>query len=238
MKLGLEMSSVAIIPARSGSKRIPNKNIKLFHGKPIISYAIKNAINANIFDRVMVSTDNTIIADIAKQYGAEVPFYRSDINSSDHATTADTIIEVLQKYEQLNIKFNHFCCIYPCTPLLESIDIINSMKTLIDNNYATVFPVVKYSHPTQRCITIKNGIPNRLNKEYENTRTQDLEPMYYDAGQYYCGNVAQFLTNQQKCMLTNNTKCIVVEENKYQDIDNLSDWKLLEIKYEYNQRSI
>lgn len=232
------MKNIAIIPARRGSKRIPHKNIKDFLGKPIISYAIDTLIQTNLFSTVMVSTDSVEISDIAKKYGAEVPFYRSSINSSDSATTTDVILEVIDSYKKHNISFNYFCCVYPCTPMLSCDDIIKSMNLLIEHKYTTVFPVIKYSHPIQRCISIKNDIPIRLYKEYENTRTQDLEPMFYDAGQYYCGNVDLFVSDENKSLLTNNTGCVIVDQNKYQDIDNLEDWKLGEFKYEYNKRSI
>lgn len=232
------MKNIAIIPARSGSKRIPHKNIKDFLGKPIISYAIDVAIKSNLFDTIMVSTDSEEIGDIAKKYCAEVPFYRSSINSSDNATTTDVILEVIDSYNKNNINFDYFCCIYPCTPMLLPDDIINSMRVLIENKCTTVFPITKYSHPIQRCISMKNNIPKRLYKEYENIRTQDLEPMFHDAGQYYCGNVKLFVSDENRSLLTNNTRCVVVDENKYQDIDNLEDWKLGEFKYEYNKRSL
>jgi pseudaminic acid cytidylyltransferase len=230
------MKKIAIIPARGGSKRIPNKNIRLFLDKPIISYAIKNAIDTNIFNTIMVSTDSYDIAKIAKDYGAEVPFMRSIKNSSDYATTKDVILEVLNQYKIINMLFDYFCCIYPCTPLLKSDDIKNSMLTTIQGDYETLFPVIKYHSPIFRSIIIDdNNKPKRFYSEFENTRTQDLPETFYDAGQYYCGNVKLLLNSQDNGLLTKNTKCIVIDSSRYQDIDNEEDWKLAEIKYLYNK---
>lgn len=226
------MSNIAIIPARGGSKRIHKKNIKLFLDKPIMAYAIQNAINSKIFDTVMVSTDDYEIADIAKSYCADVPFMRSEKNSSDYATTKDVILEVINEYQnQYNKFFNYFCCIYPCTPLLTTQDIISAMKITIDNHYETTFPVVPYPSPIYRSIIIENDIPKRLYPQFENTRTQDLQQTYYDAGQYYCGNTKLFLNNTNTGLLTQNTRCIITSPLKYHDIDNEEDWKLAEIKY-------
>ena len=126
------MSNLCIIPARGGSKRIPRKNIKLFLGKPIISYSIKAAIEFGLFDEIIVSTDDVEIAEISKKYGAKVPFLRTIKNSSDFATTYDVIEEVLKKYKSLNIEFDNICCLYPCAPFVDS-NILNKAYEFLLN---------------------------------------------------------------------------------------------------------
>ena len=128
------MSKLAIIPARGGSKRIPKKNIKFFLGKPIIAYAIETAINSKLFDEVMVSTDDHEIAEIAVSYGAKVPFIRSEKNSNDFATTIDVIKEVILSYNNLGRKFEYASCIYPCTPLLSKVRLLESFYLLEEKN--------------------------------------------------------------------------------------------------------
>ena len=123
---------IALIPARGGSKRIPRKNIKMFHGKPIISYTIEAALNSSLFDDVMVSTDDEEIAELAKKYGASIPFFRSAETSNDRATTLEVILEVLNKYEKNGINVNEFCCIYPCAPFIsgELIKVWDSLQDI------------------------------------------------------------------------------------------------------------
>lgn len=139
------MSNICIIPARGGSKRIPRKNIKTFCGKPIIAYSIEAAINCKLFDEVMVSTDDEEIASIAIQYGANVPFLRSDENSNDYASTVDVILEVLQKYQNMDKLFTHACCIYPTAPLLQIKNLTKAYHILLNQNFETVFPITSFS---------------------------------------------------------------------------------------------
>jgi len=151
------VSSVAIITARGGSKRIPGKNIKLFCGKPIIAYSIETAIDSKLFDEVMVSTDDHTIAEIARQYGAEVPFMRSMENSDDYATTADVLIEVISHYKTAGKKFEFGCCLYPTAPFVNSKKLRDSFKVLCEENADSLFPVVEYDFPLQRALKICNG---------------------------------------------------------------------------------
>ena len=144
------MKSIAIITARGGSKRIPRKNIKEFLGKPIIAYTIEAAIASNMFDQVMVSTDDDEIAEIAKKYGAMVPFMRSEKTSNDFATTADVLNEVIDEYKKLGENFEYMCCLYPTAPFVTPDAIGQAMKILEDNGADTVLPVVKFSFPPQR----------------------------------------------------------------------------------------
>jgi len=224
------MKKIAIITARGGSKRIPNKNIKFFLGKPIISYAIKIAINSNLFDEVMVSTDSKEIADISIKYGAKVPFLRSDINSNDFATTPDVIFEVINSYKKLNKKFDFGCCIYPTAPLITNEELVSALELLMYKKFDSVFPVIPFSYPIQRAlkVTHENKV-EMVNPKLYRTRSQDLETLYHDAGQFYWFNVDSVI--RKKKLWTNNSAVIKINEIDSQDIDNEEDWKLAEIKY-------
>lgn len=224
------MKKIAIITARSGSKRIPKKNIKIFLGKPIIAYSIEKAINSKLFDKVMVSTDDKEIADISKNYGAEVPFFRSKKNSDDFSTTPDVLIEVLETYKKLNEEFDFGCCIYPTAPLISKKELKKSFDILISKKYDCVFPILPFSYPIQRALRIENSEKvEMINPLNYRVRSQDLEKMYHDAGQFYWFNVSKFIN--KKKLWTNNTGFIIVDEINTQDIDDEMDWKLAEIKY-------
>lgn len=224
------MSKLAIIPARGGSKRIPKKNIKFFLGKPIIAYAIETAINSKLFDEVMVSTDDHDIAEIAVSYGAKVPFIRSEKNANDFATTIDVIKEVISSYEKLERKFKYASCIYPCTPLLSKQRLSESFYLLEKKNLDCVFPIIKYGFPIQRAVRLNDkGLIEMFQPEHLTTRSQDLENSFHDAGQFYSFNVNNLVSKQK--LLTELTGYIEVSEMEAQDIDNLVDWKLAELKY-------
>ena len=224
------MKKIAIITARSGSKRIPKKNIKFFLGKPIIAYSIEKAINSKLFDKVMVSTDDKEIADISKNYGAEVPFFRSKKNSDDFSTTPDVLIEVLETYKKLNEEFDFGCCIYPTAPLISKKELKKSFDILISKKYDCVFPTLPFNYPIQRALRIENSEKvEMINPLNYRVRSQDLEKMYHDAGQFYWFNVSKFIN--KKKLWTNNTGFIIVDEINTQDIDDEMDWRLAEIKY-------
>ena len=224
------MSKLAIIPARGGSKRIPKKNIKNFLGKPIIAYAIETAINSKLFDEVMVSTDDDDIIKIAKSYGAKVPFKRSEKNADDYATTIDVITEVISSYEKINRKFKYACCIYPCTPLLTIDKLKQSFSLLEKYKLDCVFPIVRFGFPIQRAVRLnQNGLVEMFQPEHLITRSQDLEASFHDAGQFYSFNVNNLISKQK--LLTDFTGHIEISEMEAQDIDNLIDWKLAEVKY-------
>lgn len=225
------MSCIAIITARGGSKRIPRKNIKDFLGKPIIAYSIEAALASNLFDEVMVSTDDAEIAQIAQKYGAKVPFQRSEKASDDFATTADVINEVLKAYQQMGQYFSTACCIYPTAPFVTKELLQKASQTLKDGEFDAVFPVMRFSYPIQRCLVQKTDQRFVLREpQYFSARSQDLEPCYHDAGQFYFFDVARFFINQR--LMTDNTSCIEISELEAQDIDNEQDWKLAELKYQ------
>jgi len=222
---------IAIIPARGSSKRIPRKNIKLFFDKPIIAYSIEAALKSELFDEVMVSTDDPEIAEIALNYGAKVPFLRSEINSSDIATTADVLIEVLRQYKSTqNITFEYGCCIYPTSPLVQVKELIEGFNLLENNGFDSVFPIVAFSYPVWRSLIIDKD--NRVKMqwpEFYNSRSQDLHTLYHDAGQWYWFGSEVLL--REKRLYMNNSNGLILEETKVQDIDNMIDFKLAELKY-------
>lgn len=223
------MRAIAIITARGGSKRIPRKNIRDFCGSPIISYSIDAAINSNIFTEVMVSTDDEEIAKIAIDNGAKVPFYRSSKNSDDYSTTADVLIEVLSEYEKNGLKFDYLCCIYPTAPFVTSEKLKLALKKMINEKAEAIIPVVKFSYPPQRAFIIKDD--KLIYKYPENVfkRSQDLESLYHDAGQFYFIKVETFMKN--KTLVCKNTIPLIVDELSVQDIDTEEDWKMAELKY-------
>ncbi len=220
---------IAIITARGGSKRIPKKNIKSFCGKPVIAYSIEAALNSKVFDKVMVSTDSEEIADIAKQYGAEVPFLRSAKTSDDFATTSEVLMEVIDNYKKDGCEFDYMCCIYPTAPFISVERLTTGMKLLEEKNVIEVKPVVKYSYPPQRGLVIENEFLAMKWEEYLRVRSQDLEPFYHDAGQFYCINVNKFI--ETKGIYHSEMYPLILSELEVQDIDTEEDWKIAEIKY-------
>ena len=219
--------SLCIIPARGGSKRIPKKNIKEFHGKPIIAYSIKTALESGLFQEVMVSTDCEEIKRISKQYGAEVPFLRSESNSDDFATTVDVVNEVLESYQKMGRTFEKLCILYPCAPFVNKEDLHRADQMLGKND--CVIPVVKYDFPPLRSFILIDSTLRYKWPEFEKVRSQDMEVFYHDVGQWY------FFKNEEKShisLLKLRTAPFVLDSNKVQDIDTLEDWKQAERKYE------
>ena len=223
------MKNVAIITARGGSKRIPRKNIKPFLGNPIIEYSINAAFDADIFDEIMVSTDDEEIAKVAKKACAKVPFFRSESTSGDFAATADVIAEVLCEYEKTGVIFDRACCIYPTAPFVTGEAIREAMLLLEDSKADCVIPVVRFSFPPQRGVVIENGRITPKWKECMSMRSQDLEPLYHDCGQFYCLNVESF--KKQKAIWMENAVPFIQDEMTVQDIDTLKDWEMAEMKY-------
>ena len=224
------MGAVAIITAKGGSKRIPRKNIKEFLGKPILVYSIEAALQSGVFDEVMVSTEDDEIAEIARKAGAVVPFRRSEKNADDHSTTYDVLKEVLDTYVESGKKFTYACCIYPTAPFVTKEKLIDAMNILKDQKADTVYPVVRFSFPPQRAVVKDElGYMKFIQPEYALTRSQDLEPYYHDAGQFYVFNVDEFY--KQGKLIMDHTIGIESDEMEVQDIDNLEDWEIAEVKY-------
>ena len=225
----MKKKTLAIIPARGGSKRISCKNIKLFLGEPIIKYSIDAALKSKCFDETMVSTNNKEIAKISKKFGAKVPFYRSAKNSDDYATTSDVIKEVLAEYKKRKMEFKYFCCIYPTAVFVTAEKIKKAFKKMKKNNADSIFPVVRFSYPIQRALKIENRRLRWIYPENRKTRSQDLMPAYHDCGQFYWAKTKIFL--KQGSILGSNTIMLETSELEVQDIDNLEDWKIAEMKY-------
>jgi len=225
----MNYKTLAIITARGGSKRIPKKNIRDFLGKPVIAYVIDASIKSNLFEEVMVSTDDSEIAEVAQKYGARVPFMRSAENSDDFATTDDVLVEVLEEYKKLGKNFEYACCLYPTAPFVTPQKLQQAFKLLVESQADSVFPVVAFSYPIWRSLRIENGrlvmnFPENLNK-----RSQDLAIAYHDAGQFYFFRVENFLTKRK--IFSDFSLPLLVSELEAQDIDNETDWKLAELKY-------
>lgn len=222
-------SSIAIITARGGSKRIPRKNVKLFCGKPIITYSIEAALQSGLFEEVMVSTEDEEIAQIARQAGVSVPFMRSQESAGDYASTDDVLLEVLKAYEEQGRTFDTFCCLYPTAPFVTAQKLQKAMKLLEQAD--SVMPVVPFSFPPQRCMVLNEAGELHMKwPEYAQTRSQDLEPYYHDCGQFYCCKTDLFL--QYKTTDLPHMMPMIMSELEVQDIDNPDDWEIAELKYQ------
>lgn len=222
---------IAIITARGGSKRIPKKNIREFCGKPILAYVIQAAIESELFDEVMVSTDNMEIAEIARKYGAKIPFLRSAETSGDYATTSDVILEVLEEYKKMKSNFDTVVCIYPTAPFLTADKLKEAVNKLEHTDCIEVLPVVRFSYPPQRGFVMKDKYIEMKCPEYKFSRSQDLEVLYHDAGQFYCFQVDGYMRCRGK--VTEKIVPFEISELEVQDIDNEVDWKLAELKYQF-----
>lgn len=227
------MKKIAIITARGGSKRIPRKNIKDFLGKPILAYSIEAAIKSGKFDTVMVSTDDEEIAEIAKKYGAEVPFFRSEKTSGDFATTNDVLLEVIDEYEKRGVTFDIGCCIYPTAPFVTAEKINDALEKFEKSDADSLIPVVSFSYPPQRALVIEKERLVFEYPEYLNARSQDLTPHFHDVGQFYLFRVPNY--KEIKHLMLGNVLPYEVSEMEVQDIDNETDWQIAELKYKVMQ---
>lgn len=214
------MSTVCIIPARGGSKRIPKKNIRLFRGKPLIAWSIEKAIKSKCFSKVIVSTDDKEISNLAKLYGAKVPSLRPKELSDDLTGTLDVIKFVINN---LNEEINYVCCLYATAPLFLVNDLIKSYEQLkLFNDDSLLFTATNYDYPIQRAFIIDNSKKaNMIEKDFLFTRSQDLEKTFHDAGQFYWGKKDSWLV--AKNMIDNN-KAYFLPRWRVQDIDDEEDW--------------
>lgn len=224
------MKSICIIPARGGSKRIPRKNVKDFLGMPIMAYSIRAALESGIFDEVMVSTDDEEIAEIARQYGANVPFLRSKETANDYATTADVINEVLSNYGQTGNTFEVVCCLYATAPFVTSDRLKEASDVLNSQTFDSAFTCVAFSYPVQRGLVVdEEGRVSMKWPEYRSSRSQDLPTIYHDAGQFYFATVPAF--RKANGFWGENTAPIILSELEVQDLDTATDWAIAEMKY-------
>ena len=227
------MSTLCIITARGGSKRIPKKNIKEFCGKPIIAYSIETALHSGVFDEVMASTDSEEIAEIARKYGANVPFMRSEATANDFASTDDVLKEVLSEYEKRGQTFDFFCCIYPTAPLISEARMLEAYELVKKDGVGATVSVVKFGYPPQRAYVIEDGEVVFQQPKYEYARSQDLTPIYHDAGQFYFYRTSSYFS--KSALLCDHTVPVILDELEVQDIDTMEDWHLAELKYKMLQ---
>jgi len=227
-----EKLRLAIIPARFGSKRIPKKNIKNFVGYPIIKYSIDAAIKSNLFDKVIVSTDDETIANISRSFGAEVPFLRSENTSDDHSHLGDVIYETINRLDTETKNIEYICCILATAPFITSDFLKRCEKVFFDGAFHSLFPVSQYSYPIWRSLSKEkeNNLFKMIWPENLKSRSQDLENTYHDAGMFYFLSTKQFMEHRTVFLEKNGG----VELHPWfvQDIDNIEDWELAEIKFE------
>ena len=221
--------SVAVIPARGGSKRIPRKNIKAFSGMPMIAYAIKAAKESGLFDHIVVSTDDAEIAEVATRFGAEVPFLRPPELANDIVATVPVIVHAILECEKLSWYPDFVCCIYPCVPFLNSADLVIGRNAIENVTEGYCYPVTEFPSPIQRALRLSaNGQLQPVQPEHEWTRTQDLEPFYHDAGQFYWGRRQSWLAGLG---LQSNGHGVVVPQWRVVDIDTPDDWRRAELMF-------
>lgn len=222
--------NIAIIPARGGSKRIPRKNIKSFAGMPMIAHAITAARKSGLFDHVIVTTDDQEIADIAHEYGAETPFVRPADLADDHTPTVPVIAHAIKECESLGWEIDKACCIYPGVPFIQIDDLKDGLALLQKSDADYCFPITEYPSAIQR--SLKRDAAGHMSPaypEYQLTRTQDLEPAYYDAGQFYWGSSAAWLNNPR---IHSSGVGLPVPSWRVVDIDTPDDWVRAEAIYQ------
>ena len=226
---------IAVIPARGGSKRIPRKNAKPFFGVPMIARTISTALQSGLFEKVVVSTDDTEIAEISRQAGAQVPFTRPLDLADDLTPTVPVIAHAVQACNALGWNVSYACCIYPCVPLLAVGDIAAALEMAVETDADFVYPVTDYAHPIQRAMRrSESGKMSLYSPQFEMTRTQDLEKSFHDAGQFYWGKAASWL--EQKKMHTAGLG-MPIPHWRVVDIDSEDDWRRAELLFKALQEA-
>jgi N-acylneuraminate cytidylyltransferase len=221
---------VAIIPARGGSKRIARKNIRLFAGRPIITYSIQTARASGLFDEVIVSTDDDEIAGIARKHGAEVPFRRPPDLADDHTTTIAVIQHALAWLGEQGREIDFACCIYATAPFLRVADLRDGLAKLLDSGRSFAFSVTSFESSIQRALRLRpDGALDAFAPEHRDTRSQDLEPAYHDAGQFYWGRAAAF--REGRVLFSPESVPVILPRYLVYDIDTEEDWVRAELAY-------
>ena len=221
---------LAVIPARGGSKRIPRKNIREFCGKPIIAWSIEAALESGCFDRVMVSTDDSEIADVARTHGAEVPFVRPAELADDYTPTVPVVAHAIRWCEENLDTVEAACCIYATAPFCQADDLREGWRMLGECGADYVFPVVRYGSPIQRALRITTEAHLQMfEPEHDASRSQDLEPAYHDAGQWYWGTRAAWLEGRP--IFSSASRPLVLPAHRVQDIDTPEDWARAELMF-------
>jgi pseudaminic acid cytidylyltransferase len=218
---------LAVIPARGGSKRIPRKNIKLFCGKPMIAWSIEAAQQSGCFDQIVVSTDDAEIAEVARQYGAQVPFMRPAQLSDDHTGTTAVMAHAINWLSEQGQQPEQVCCLYATAPFVSADDLRRGLVALTEAGSDYAFSVTSYAFPIQRAIRINaTGRVEMLNPEHFNTRSQDLEEVCHDAGQFYWGQAGAWLAG--KMIFSPVSVPVLLPRHRVQDIDTAEDWQMAE----------
>lgn len=228
---------IAIIPARSGSKRIKNKNIKNFYGVPIISYMLKEIGRKNFFDKIIVDTDSTQIAKIVKNYKAEVPFFRPKRLSHDKSKLSDTLSFTIKKLikENIIISNSNICCIFPTAFLIKLNDIKKAYLSFLLNKPEYILAATKYNYSVRRSFEInKKQTINMLFPEYYSKRSQDINDVYHDAGQFYWGKSDTFI--KKKRVITSKSIIYEISNKRVIDIDTMDDWNYAKLLFKINNK--
>jgi N-acylneuraminate cytidylyltransferase len=229
------MSAIAIIPARGGSKRIPRKNIKPFHGQPMISYSIRAAIDSGLFEWVIVSTDDAEIAEVATHYGAEIPFLRPKELADDHTGTGAVVVHAINWFKAKGIEFDLACCIYATAPFIQVERLIEGHDALIAHNKSFAFSVTSFAFPIQRALKrTPDGSVDMFWPENLNKRSQDLEPAYHDAAQFYWGKTEAWLNGH--IAFSPVSAPVILPRHLVHDIDTPEDWDAAEVAFEVLKR--
>ena len=229
------MTATAIIPARGGSKRIPRKNIRQFHGRPMIAWTIDTAINSGLFSNVIVSTDDAEIAAIAQEHGAQVPFLRPADFSNDYATTQDVMRHAVTWLAKNQIESDFVCCLYATAPFLQAEDVVKGLRALQESTAEYAYAVTEFDYsPHRALIKNQNGQVSLEKPELAAVRSQDLPSLVHDAGQFYWAKAETWLTQRE--ILSSAGIGIEIPRSQAQDIDNEEDWKLAEALFILNQQ--
>jgi len=219
--------NIAIIPARGGSKRIPRKNIKDFCGKPMIAGAIEVAKASELFDHIVVTTDDAEISELARVWGAEVPFVRPAELADDYTPTVPVVAHAIGACQALGWQVDQVCCIYPAVPFMQCGDLVTALQMLEEKNADYVFPVATYPSAIQRALRqLPSGLMEPFDSQYASTRSQDLEPAYYDAGQFYWGRAQTWREGKN---IHQHGMGLVIPNWRVVDIDNEEDWQRAEL---------
>jgi len=227
---------LCVIPARGGSKRIPRKNIRAFAGKPIIAWPIAAALETGLFDRVMVSTDDDEIAEVALAQGAEVPFLRPKDLADDHTGTNAVVKQAILWHQAQGVTVEVACCLYATAPFVQARYLQEGYERLMASGKAFVFSVTSYAFPIQRAIRLNaQGEVEAIHPEFRQTRSQDLEPAFHDAGQFYWGRAEAFLNDTP--LFAPTSLPVILPRYLVQDIDTEEDWRRAELMYQVLQAS-
>lgn len=218
---------LAVIPARGGSKRIPRKNVKPFAGKPMIAWSITAALDSGCFDRVIVSTDDDEIADVARQHGAQVPFMRDAGLADDHTGTIPVVADAIRREAAAGHAYAEVCCLYATAPFVTGDDLRRGLTALCTTDADYAFTATSYAFPIQRAIRLDaHGRVAMFWPEHFSTRSQDLEPAFHDAGQFYWGRAEAWLAG--RAIFTPAAVAVLQPRHRVQDIDTPEDWERAE----------